>query len=892
MARRPLVAIAACWAAGTSIWSLWSGREALLAFAGTLLLLAACALRSRADAATAAACACALLLAGGERLWADARNVSHLTSLVADPDGRRFWAVGRVASPVSVDGDIAAFKLRVSEAGVPDAEEEGSAREGRKLKEQLWIRVKLTAEPQQTVASSWRRGDEVRIEGELQKPATAGNFGGFDYGKYLKSRRIHWVLSVKGAQGVEPLDSPIPWSARLLRWTDEARDGIGGLMDTLYDGTDAGYMKGLVAGIQDDLDPAQFDSFSRLGLTHVIAVSGMHFGVFAFILLKLFALLRLTRERALELTIAAMPVYMLLTGASPSAIRACIMGMIALYMARRDKLKDGLHLLSASLIAMLAWDPLLIENVSFQLSFVVTAGLLLFAPIATRLMPVRPPALRAALAVAVTAQAASFPLSVYYFHQFHLLSLPANLVLVPFISFVVMPLGMASAALGAVWHPLGSFAAEAASWCNRLVDWTVNRLGEAGGMQTYWPQPSVRWVLLAYALLLATAEGLKRRHRAREERERWAERRAAAAIPSFDARRRAARVAAYAGTGLAGEATAPLLPAEPEKDAPPERGRRIRLLFPLVAVFAWSFWLVWGIRPAAFDRDAKVMFLDVGQGDSILIRTGEGRYGLVDAGGTVRFGPSEPWRERRDPYEVGKKTIVPLLKQRGVRSLDVFVLTHLDQDHIGGAEAVLNAIPVRRLVFNGSVKPDGSADRLFRLAEERDIPIYSASEGMEWKWDASSSLTVLAPEAGPSGGSSIPAVDEQNDRSVVLLLSLYGRTFLLPGDLEAPGERRVLASPAYATAPVDVLKAGHHGSKTSSTEEWLRAWNPREAVISAGRSNLYGHPHPAVLERLETLGIAFFRTDIHGEIQYRIAPDGKLERRTMKNAVPAEHDDT
>lgn len=876
MQRRPLVAFVACWAAGDSICGLWQGRAALLAFAGALLVIAAYALVSRVSPAAAAACALALALAAGERAWTDSRNVSEVEAGIADPEGKRVEAYGRLASPVTVDGDTVTFELKATRLVEEGSEEGGTGSEGQKLHERFWVRLRLAAEEEQATAKAWQRGDAVRIAGELERPATAGNFGGFDYRAYLQRQHIHWVISAKGAKAVEREASELPWRERPMRWVDEARARIGALTDSLYDGTDAGFMKGLVAGIEDDLDPQQYDAFSKLGLTHVLAISGLHVGVVVFILLRLGALLRLTRERSIELTIAAMPVYMLLTGASPSAVRACLMTMIALYLARIDRLKDGLHLLAASALVMMAWDPLVIENVSFQLSFVVTAGLILFVPTVTESLPIRRRGLRGAVAVAITAQAVSFPVSAYYFHQFHLLSLPANLMLVPFISFVVMPLGMASLALGALWRPLGMFAAEAASWCNRLTDAATDVLGSVPGMQTYWPQPSLGWVLAAYALLGATIGWQKRRLQSRKERERLAERAGSDGAPIAEG-------SVSVRSQPSGDETRPLHEEEPADVPYAQEGRRLRLAAAASISVCWIVWWLWGLQPSWSDPDAKVMFLDVGQGDSILIRTGGGKYGLVDAGGTVSFRKAdEAWRTRRDPYEVGKKTIVPLLKQRGVRSLDVLVLTHLDQDHIGGAEAVLEAFPVRRLVFNGSIKPDRTVDRLFRLAERRNIPIYAAYEGMDWIWDRSASLRILYPEGERSGD--IPIVEEQNDRSVVLLLRLYGRTFLLPGDLEARGENELM-SRLQTHGPVDVLKAGHHGSHSSTTAEWLRRWEPHDAVISAGRNNLYGHPHRDVLERLASMGVDVFRTDLDGEIQYRVSPDGALSRRVKKSLM-------
>ncbi|RUS48552.1 ComEC/Rec2 family competence protein [Cohnella sp. AR92] len=900
MSRRPLVAFTACWTFGASTLSLFPERSVVLAVLGALLLLAAYALAVPSAWRVAAACAAAVSLAAGERAWADAGSRSEIARLAGPyaEDGLQAVVRGRLAEPASVDGEVVTFEFKAASIvlangeavgerslGSKGAAEEGTVgREGREtdqaaevnrsqpipVREKLLVRVWLEEQEEQSVAASWRRGDEAEISGELKLPADAGNFGGFDYRDYLNGLGIAYTLSAEGAASVRTLPSDPPWRLLPQRWADDWRSGLGRIMDRLYEGTDRGYMKGLVLGIEDDLDPEQYADFSRLGLTHVLAISGLHVGVVVYLLLQLGALLRLPRERAQELAIAALPLYMLLTGASPSAVRACLMAMLALYMARRNRLKDGLHILSAAALAMMALEPRVVENVSFQLSFVVTAGLLLYVPVANDWLGplIRWKSLRGGLAVSLTATVTSFPISVYYFHQFHLLSLPANLILVPFISFVVMPLGMASLALGGMWYPLGKAAAGIASWCNSLtslaIDWTegFNRL------QTYWPQQPIGWVISAYALIGATFGLLHRLYTYKKE--------ASGLIAAM--RADAVRLGIPSGPRTDGD-TLPLADIHPHPTAVEgsSASRRYRVL-PLLVIL-WGLWIVWGMRPAFLDGEARVQFLDVGQGDSILIRSGTGKYGLVDAGGTVQFGRKEEWRLRRDPYEVGQKTLVPLLKQRGVRSLDWLALSHLDQDHIGGAAAILDAFPVRRLLINGSVKQDETVRKLFKLASDKGIPIFAIHEGMSWSWDRTASLQALYPRQGEDAA--IPNVKEQNDRSIVLLLTLYGRTFLLPGDLEAQGEEELLASTESAKA-VDVLKAGHHGSKSSTTEPWLRAWRPQEAIISAGRNNLYGHPHSVVLERLNSLGIRYFRTDRNGEIQYRMTPKGELSRRTKR----------
>jgi len=849
MDRRPLVAIACCFAAGTALHSLVPDSYKFAVLAGLLLLLVGIATSGKAGWKLALLCAAALLVSTAERWWVERGDITQIRPPTASEQAEA-RLTGFISSVVEVDGDLATFRLRAVEL------QSNGDTPGVKIRENVLVRVKLKEKSEQQTASAWTRGDGVAVTGELGLPGDAGNFGAFDYRAYLRKTGIHWILTAKGTDAVTAVPDRSPFDLQALRTLDRFRAAIGNLMDRLYPGDDAGYMKGLVAGIRSDFDPDQFDAFARLGLTHILAISGLHVGVVVLLLLRLGALARLPRERSIGLTIAAMPVYMLATGASPSAVRACLMAMLALWLARRQALKDGLHLVAAAALVMLIWEPRLIEDIGFQLSFVVTTGLLLFVPITASVLPIRWKWLKDALTVTVVAQVVSFPLTAYYFHSFHLLSLPANFLLVPFISFLVMPLGMVSVALGAAWQPLGEIPAMLASKGNQLTFLIVDWLDAFNRLRTVWPQPSLLWVVSGFALMGISAHVLKRKMADDREKVWW-----------------------LGQQNSASGDTAPLT------SGGFARRRASGNIFARMSVAALAVcWLLWGARPAFTDAEAKIMFLDVGQGDSILIRTGAGRHILVDAGGTSSFRkPGDEWRERRTPYDIGRKLIVPLLLERGVRQLDALVLTHLDADHIGGAKAVISQLPVRRILFNGTIKDAPGAIELFRLALDRNIPCYALHASMNWKVDDSTLLEALYPAAVPDN-SPVEIRSEQNGRSVVLLLHVYGRVFLLPGDLEAAGEKEIVAAETARgrTQYVDVLKAGHHGSKTSTSPEWLRFWAPGETIISAGANNRYGHPHPTVVDRLAAYGSAIFRTDRDGEIQYRIKPDGAMYRKTKR----------
>ncbi len=857
MNRRPLVAIVCCWIIGVSILSLCQGMDTIIMLGALLLMLLGLGLSRLINPKLMLVCGLALLLASGERLWVEGHKVSELAE---EAEGTNSVLTGHIASIVETDGDLAAFRLKATVVQLANSTSE------EKMTDTVLIRIKLIKQSEQETASKWGRGDAVRVTGVLELPGDAGNFGAFDYRNFLKKQGIHWQLTAKGTDSVTVPKGEIPLIRKPLRVLDNLREAIGALMDRLYPHEDSGYMKGLVVGIRTDLNPEQFDNFARLGLTHVLAISGLHVGVVVFLLLQMGAWMRFTRERTLDMAIAMMPAYMLITGASPSAVRACLMAMIALWLARRHALKDGLHLLLAAALLMLIWNPSLVEDVSFQLSFIVTAGLILFGPAVTESLPIPWKWLKGPVAVTLTAQVVSFPLTAYYFHSFHLLSLPANFLLVPFISFVVMPLGMASIVLGAMWLPMGIIPAKLATIGNQLTFSIVEWLNGFLGLRTVWPQPSLLWVGTAYLLMGTGMILLKRRIAAKKNQEWWAEKE--------NEEKSAISM---------GEMTGPLALMSTQSGY-----RKCKSIYYRIGMTVLVLaWFIWGYQPAWLDRGATISFINVGQGDSILIRTGKGKHILIDTGGTVSFRkPGEEWRARSDPYEVGRKLLVPLLLKRGIRELDALVLTHFDADHAGGAQAVIENIPVRALLFNGTVKQSKGINDMFQLALDQDVPFYSVHAPMEWNIDRSTKLTALFPlEEPPDQDDAIEVQDEQNERSIVLLVTVYGRSFLLPGDLEAKGEQAVVEALTNAgdndDHSIDVLKAGHHGSKTSTTPIWLSYWQPQETVISAGRNNSYGHPHPTVLERLSASGSRILRTDRDGEIQYRILADGTMKRRTV-----------
>lgn len=220
-------------------------------------------------------------------------------------------------------------------------------------------------------------------------------------------------------------------------------------------------------------------------------------------------------------------------------------------------------------------------------------------------------------------------------------------------------------------------------------------------------------------------------------------------------------------------------------------------------------------------------------------------------------------------------------------------MTHGDQDHAGGLQAVMGAIPVSALLFNGTLADRESYMEMMRTALENNVQLYAVHQGMRLSPDDKTELSFLWPEEqdreGAASGSSmlnsIPLLEDQNHDSVVFRLEMNGRNFLFTGDMDLEAEEEIvqqaLQKRINAGPVIDVLKVAHHGSKTSTGESWLQFWHPAAAVISAGVNNLYGHPKAEVLERLKANQAAIYRTDQQGEIQMRVRADGIIVRHKL-----------
>jgi competence protein ComEC len=301
----------------------------------------------------------------------------------------------------------------------------------------------------------------------------------------------------------------------------------------------------------------------------------------------------------------------------------------------------------------------------------------------------------------------------------------------------------------------------------------------------------------------------------------------------------------------------------------------------LIALFPFS--------PAWSTGKLELSVLDVGQGDSLFVVSPHGKTMLIDGGGAFG-GFGEQGNRGADP---GEEAVSAYLWSRGFQRIDVVALTHAHHDHLGGLAAVLENFRVGQLWIGREVRSQALAN-IEKLAKDRKIPIEHETRANTFAWD-----DVQGKFLWPEPSSAVPSDAAKNDDSLVLRLRYADRALMLPGDAEKGTEHEMLAANSTDELRAEVLKIGHHGSKNSTTAEFLAAVKPRLAVISVGNDNPYGHPNAELLERLANGGIRVLRTDRDGAVHILMdsnsvdvrcfVPCPPLEPPTLRQAKEPNH---
>ncbi len=617
-------------------------------------------------------------LAAAHFTWVDKANESLITQVVGEKKELTGRIGGRIQSAPVVDGNRLQMIVRVHQLQL-----------GRNTifpKEDILLQVRILSEEEQQVARQLQRGMQLQFIGKLELPSPARNPGAFDYQAYLYRQGIHWLAKVEGVGKLQVVDGEAShWRAPI----DHLRQYLGQRIEEIYPQETAGLMQGMLLGDRGAVPKEVERDFSLLGLIHLLAISGLHVGVFIACLYGVLKRIGFTREKAAGMVILFLPGYVLLTGAGPPVIRAAVMAGLGLLAVIIRRWRDGLSFLAVAALLLLWWNPYLLFEPGFQLSFLITFALLVGVGPLSRLFPFPWKRFNQLLAVTLVAQLASFPIIITYFHEYSLLSWAVNLLLVPVVSGIVIPLGLVALVLGLIHAGLAAIPAMISS---SILSGTIYIAEEVA---TWYPwhrswSPPGDWWLAGYAVLCCYT------------------------------------FIAWTGNLIFSKV---------------QRGLSLLLLGALV-VFS-SF-------PASTKGEVRVTFLDVGQGDAAVIETPRGQVIVVDGGGQPFF-PREPWERRRRERDIGEQILVPYLKYRGIQEIDYVVMTHGDADHIEGLKALAKRFPIRYVIRNEH--PPGTAleEEVLEQLWKNGAQIHTVSAGSSWTLEPDVSWHFLNPMEGTKG---------------------------------------------------------------------------------------------------------------------------------------------
>ena len=595
----------------------------------------------------------------------------------------------------------------------------------------------------------------------------------------------------------------------------------------------ANLLLGILVGYKDEISDDIQENFKESNISHVLAVSGLHVSYIIMAISK--SLEKIQGKRSSKIiTIFFIIVYMFITNFSPSVVRASLMGIISIASKLTYNKNDIWTNISISILCILVYNPYLIISSGVLLSYGGTIGIITFQKsISLFLVKIKSKSkiykynskvrriidyIQDTLVVSFSAQIVIAPIVAKMFNTVSLSFFITNFMISPIIGLIIIFgfLFIISNYLFPIFITgIIKFIIE--NLLQILI--TISNSGKYLPLNKIYLLTPEIWQILIYYIVIYTVNILYKISTKRK-------------VTVFQKR-------LINWKNLIRH----LLRKHSQK-----------VLGSILCI------TIIGISIKIIPNNLKIYFIDVGQGDSTLIVTPQRKNILIDGGGS-------------ETYDVGKNILVPYLLDRKVTKLDYVIISHFDTDHVGGILTVLEELDVKKVIIGKQYEICDNYKEFLKIIRQKDILVKQVQKGDKINIEKNVQIKVLFPKEKMIEENSL------NNNSLVFKLMHKDFSVLFTGDIEKIAEERIVK--LYSKSEIlksTILKVAHHGSKTSSTQEFLGLVQPKIALIGVGKNNLYGHPNDDVIERLKNINAKIYRTDNDGEIMIDVNRRIKIQK--------------
>jgi len=673
-------------------------------------------------------------------------------------------------------------------------------------------------------------GDFVRFQSVLKKISSFNNPGGFDYERYLRRRGIYATGFIADYSRIVLLRKNS--ASNIRRWLESFRMYLKQIIYNNAPSPQREIIEAMSLGNQNEIPTGIRDNFNKTGTSHILSISGLHISMVAATAFFFISIILKTSEylmlklNVIKLSAAAafilVLIYSLIAGMSITVIRAALMAGVFLFALILDKQRDLYNTIALAGLIILIISPEAIFDISFQLSFLAVLAIIYVIPRLGNIphqhfsvfprwvrIPVR--YVYTSILVCLAATAGTLPFIVFYFNRVSLITIIANLIIVPLLGTLTLAIVMIVLLTSFLSPAIAGFFVKLASFFVQISVDVINKLASISWSTVNFTKPNIPEIIVFYLFIMLLLKFIHDRKKSRND----------------------------------------------------EKGYLLR--HPLVFKYAILSMLFFFIGDALYlslndklSRNLRITALDVGQGAAVLVRLPGGENMLIDGGG---FADSS--------FDIGKMVIAPYLYHERINKIDTVILTHPHPDHLLGLFYILNNFNVREFWSTDMVGDDENHQILQQILREQKIKQFTITTDDSIKKNRNVEINFLWP---PRNITDVKNLSDKTINNMSLVFKIkYGQiSFLVTGDIASDVENTLIRSGKNLNC--DVLFVPHHGSNHSSSMNFIRNTACRYAIISAGKDNTFRHPHPLTLTRYNAAQCQILRTDKDGAIT--IVTDG------------------